>query len=286
MANDAAVWVLGGTLVLALAVFAAGGLRRVAVGAADGPPPLPGSHGTGFTGVPTRFYRRPDLAVIGFFVLLYALPLWLPRKEGGMEINYEVVFTTILSQVFFVGLLFALMFWRTPPIDWLGLRWSRWPLVFALAPAAVVATWIAAAGLEYSGFNGWLSEWTGAPARQEVVTVLTETSDPWLLALLCGMAVIVAPVTEEIVFRGYLYPVAKRFAGTWPAAVFSALVFAVIHQHALALLPLAVLGLLLVLVYEWTGSIWVPIATHLLFNAATVGAQLADRFGWIELPQP
>jgi membrane protease YdiL (CAAX protease family) len=51
-----------------------------------------------------------------------------------------------------------------------------------------------------------------------------------------------------------------------------------------ALLPLFVFGLVLVALYEFTGSIWAPVAVHFLFNAATVVVQMLLRFA--DLPQP
>jgi membrane protease YdiL (CAAX protease family) len=72
--------------------------------------------------------------------------------------------------------------------------------------------------------------------------------------------------------------VTKRFAGPWVAGVCSALVFAAAHGSLSALLPLFIFGLVLVVIYEKTGSLWAPIAVHFCFNGATVLVQLAVRF--------
>ena len=90
-------------------------------------------------------------------------------------------------------------------------------------------------------------------------------------------AVVAAPLCEEIVFRGYFYPVLKRFSGAWPAAICSAIVFGAAHGQLTALLPLFIFGLLLVFIYEKTGSIWAPMAVHFCFNSATVLVQIAAR---------
>ena len=57
----------------------------------------------------------------------------------------------------------------------------------------------------------------GVESSQESVKLLQETQDPLVLGLMAVAAVLVAPVCEEVVFRGYLYPAAKRFAGPWVA---------------------------------------------------------------------
>ena len=95
-------------------------------------------------------------------------------------------------------------------------------------------------------------------------------------------AIVVAPLCEEIVFRGYLYPVMKKFSGPWVAGVCSALIFAAAHGSLVALLPLFVFGCVLVLIYEKTGSLWAPIAVHFCFNGATVIIQMAVRY--LDLP--
>jgi membrane protease YdiL (CAAX protease family) len=94
-------------------------------------------------------------------------------------------------------------------------------------------------------------------------------------------AVIVAPLCEEVVFRGYIYPTLKKFNGIWIAALVSALIFSAAHGSLAALLPLFIFGVVLVFLYERTGSIWAPIGAHFLFNAATVTVQLLMRFGYI-----
>lgn len=291
MGMDLSTWILTGTLIMALIAIIIGACYQTMAAPRLTPPPLPSQRPwwkNSIAGVPTHPYRWPDLIIVGFLVFLYLGPLLVGQTADSAEweIGYSTIIQTFISQGFFIGLLGAIMFWRMPVLDWLGLRHPTWKLAIALAPAVVFTTWTISASLEFSGFNDWLTRATDAPTQQAVVSALMETQDPWLLVLLCFMAVIAAPISEEIIFRGYLYPVAKRFSGTVPAAIFSALIFAAIHYHVIALIPLMCLGLLFVIVYEWTGSLLAPIAAHILFNAATVSIQLANRYGWIDLPQP
>ena len=70
----------------------------------------------------------------------------------------------------------------------------------------------------------------------------------------------------------------KRFSGRWIAAACSAFVFSAAHGNLTALLPLFIFGLVLVLLYEKTGSLWAPISVHFCFNGATVILQLASKY--------
>jgi membrane protease YdiL (CAAX protease family) len=118
------------------------------------------------------------------------------------------------------------------------------------------------------------------------VKVFQQVKDPLVIVLMAVTAAIVAPLAEEVVFRGYLYPAAKRFCGPAGGIVFSSLVFAAAHGHVVALLPLFILAVILCLLYELTGSIWACMSVHFLFNAATVTIQLLARNGIIDMPTP
>ena len=128
----------------------------------------------------------------------------------------------------------------------------------------------------------WISSF-GVETVQDTVKLLQNSDDPRILALMGFAAVVAAPLCEEIVFRGYLYPAAKKFNGPWVAGICSSLVFAGAHGNLAALLPLFIFGCVLVVVYEKTGSIWAPIAVHCCFNIATVITQLLDRYHHVPL---
>ena len=88
-------------------------------------------------------------------------------------------------------------------------------------------------------------------------------------------ALVIAPIAEELIFRGYIFGVLRRYAGRWWAMVISASIFAAIHAHIPSLAGLFVLAVALTLVYEGAGSLWAPILMHSLFNGLTVILTLA-----------
>ena len=75
-----------------------------------------------------------------------------------------------------------------------------------------------------------------------------------------------APLMEELIFRGVLFGVAARLIHPVYANVTTSLLFGVIHNNLLALLPLTLLGMLFAKLYQRTGSLTVPILMHSLFN--------------------
>lgn len=111
-------------------------------------------------------------------------------------------------------------------------------------------------------------------APQEVVEFLQQAEAPRDRLAVVAMAVIVAPVAEEVIFRGYLYPVAKKFGGATGALIVTSVLFAFLHGHTPSIPALTMLAVCLGLAYEKTGSLLVPMIMHAVFNAVSVAAIL------------
>ncbi len=243
------------------------------------PPRLPSGR------VPVWFYRPTDLVgaafVFAVFSGLVLASLRGPHRDVS-QMDPVVMLINIGFQLVMAGLVTFTVAFRINVVSWLGLRWSAWPWVFLIAPCAVFFMWLVFGGLQFCGYTKWM-ESLGVETVQDTVKLFQKSENSLVLGLMAFAAVIVAPVCEEIVFRGYLYPVIKKFSGIWPAAICSALVFAAAHGSLAAMLPLFLFGCLLVFIYEKTGSIWSNISVHLCFNGATVLIQLAIRHFHIPL---
>lgn len=98
-------------------------------------------------------------------------------------------------------------------------------------------------------------------------------------ALVAGMAVIVAPICEEFLFRGYLYGTAKRYVGMPGALLATSALFAAVHMHLPAFGGLFFLSVGFTLLYESSQTIWAPVIMHSAFNLFSLVASLL----WPEL---
>lgn len=92
--------------------------------------------------------------------------------------------------------------------------------------------------------------------------------------MLAIVGIVLAPVVEEIVFRGVLLPALGRRWSTAIGVVASSLAFGVIHLSLYAIVPIFGLAVLLALGFVRTRSLWVPIVAHAMFNAVAIGALL------------
>ncbi|MEO7933119.1 MAG: CPBP family intramembrane glutamic endopeptidase [Chthoniobacterales bacterium] len=88
--------------------------------------------------------------------------------------------------------------------------------------------------------------------------------------MLAFMAVVVAPVVEEMVFRGLLYRIFQGYFGKISAMFFTSVLFAAIHGNIPTLLPLTLLAFGLTAGLELTGSLLVNIAMHATFNGISL----------------
>ncbi len=114
---------------------------------------------------------------------------------------------------------------------------------------------------------------------QPAVQMLLDAKDLKTIAAFLFSACVVAPLWEEITFRGFLYPFLKSRCGNMAALTISSLLFAAMHQHPPSFIPLTLLGLGLGLIYDRTGSLGYSIFFHGVFNAATCLVLLFIKYG-------
>jgi membrane protease YdiL (CAAX protease family) len=112
--------------------------------------------------------------------------------------------------------------------------------------------------------------------RQSLIDMFANADSPWLLIVMITLAVVIAPLTEELVFRAGLFRFLRSRTPRWFALFLSALLFASLHvnwpnlEGLSSLLPLMVLAVMFSLAYEHTGNIGTPIVAHGLFNLNTI----------------
>jgi membrane protease YdiL (CAAX protease family) len=113
------------------------------------------------------------------------------------------------------------------------------------------------------------------PETEKLLETLGSNEGTALLLLSAGLTCVVAPICEEMLFRGYIFTALRNWRGTLPAALITAVVFGGVHYGsapALDLVPLAGLGFGLCLLYRYTGSLYPCMITHSLNNSIAFGS--------------
>ncbi|HRE83949.1 MAG TPA: CPBP family intramembrane metalloprotease [Opitutaceae bacterium] len=116
-----------------------------------------------------------------------------------------------------------------------------------------------------------LLKWAGFPVdTQELIELLANSESPALIIGMGILAVVLAPLVEETIFRAGLFRYLRTRIPRSLALLLSAVLFSSLHASLAAFGPLVVFGVVLAIAYERTGRILVPIVAHGLFNLHTL----------------
>ncbi len=216
------------------------------------------------------------------FFLLFFLQVFLTRAFGiGSEEDItgaHIVTIGMASHLIALGLLYT--FYRLAPqkfpapMDPRHLGWRH-------AAAAAAYGFLVIIPIIYPAAFGWqvLLEAIGLPpAPQDTVLLFGEIDELHILVLMVILTVLIAPVSEELIFRGCIYRFLKGRASIAVAMIISGALFALLHHSLSTFLPLFLLGVLLAYSYEKSGTIKVPIILHSIFNLNTVTMILLTQY--------
>lgn len=103
--------------------------------------------------------------------------------------------------------------------------------------------------------------------EQEAIVALVERGDPFELGLLAVSAVILAPLTEELLFRHMFFRRLLHRSVAGLAWALPAVAFALAHWNPVGLLIYVWLGLVFAFCYHLSGRLWVAMAVHAGHNA-------------------
>ncbi len=107
-------------------------------------------------------------------------------------------------------------------------------------------------------------------SKQNIVELFNGSHTLSQRVMIIILAVGIAPIAEEFVFRFFLYGVLRRYLGRFSGLLFTSLLFAAVHTHLPSFAPLFVLGACFTIAYEWSGSILVSMTMHSLFNSLSL----------------
>ena len=114
----------------------------------------------------------------------------------------------------------------------------------------------------------WLSRtvFKNVPTPDQPFAPILAMGGPAAIVLVFVLAAVIAPVVEEVFFRGALYTALRGGMGVWPSVLFSAAVFAVGHPLPGGFLQILILGSVFALIREKTGSVVPSMVCHAIYN--------------------
>lgn len=151
----------------------------------------------------------------------------------------------------------ATRFW--PAAGWTALAWGTF--------VAFTAAWVALIGAR--------------DAQDGLPKELGADESTMALVAVGVLVCVVAPIAEELFFRGYFFTALRSWRGVWPAAAITGIVFGGIHaggSDPAFLLPLAFFGFALCLLYVRTRSLYPAVVAHAVNNSVAFGS--SQHWGW------
>jgi len=230
-----------------------------------------------------RFYQKDwetpwdwetiwQVLIVGFFFLgQIALPLllgFIQFDASALSLRGKAYYVLVSYGAMTAGgllvLYLSLKSFFPLPQDWfrfnLGDRWFLWGIggyLIAL-PLVVIVSLI---NQEF---------WQGQGGSNPLLFLALEAQDKVVLAIFFFTASIAAPFFEEIMFRGFLLPSLTRYVPVWAAIGLSSLLFAIAHLNLSEVLPLAMLGIILGVVYTRSRNLLASMLLHSLWNSGTL----------------
>jgi len=196
-------------------------------------------------------------AIMTIAVIIFLARATFARRLKGFGLNAKTIHKDFLAA--FMNLL------------------SVWPLILAM----IILT-------AYFGRLIWGQDYQ-MPQHQELELITAHRQLP-LKILIVITAVVIAPVLEEMLFRGLFQTMIRSFlenskfkirnskfpasGWAWPSIAISSIIFITVHQNLAHWPALFVLALCLGYAYEKSGSLFRPIFIHALFNGVTIAAAL------------
>lgn len=250
------ILLITGSTVFCLSLAFFGGLLQRRTGAL---PPVPLFPGSNFPNYFAQFYTA-------FFIITFSLAsiagcMEEPAADVPPPELFNLIYNAVIQVALYVPFLViynALPSRELPRVPFLN--------TLLLIAGGLMLMYLPAQLLDSAGLTRFLAEETGCPEQQDVVETLM--NGPFSVkVILLIMAVIIAPITEECCFRGFVYNILKQKSSPVAAALASAALFSSVHASLAQWTQLFIFGLVQCYMYEKTRTLRIPIVLHILFNA-------------------
>jgi hypothetical protein len=198
-----------------------------------------------------------------FPVALYLLGI-RPENFGARTQAYLALGNySILAGIGLAILYLSLRSYVSQPQHWLSWRWRGPWLPWGISGYLVALPLVIAISL----VNQKLLHNQGG--GNPLLEIILNSHDQTSMVLLWLMVAVLAPLFEEILFRGFFLTSLTRYVPAWVAIGLSAVVFAIAHLNLADILPLTILGLVLGFVYTQSRNLLASMVVHGLWNSGS-----------------
>lgn len=177
-----------------------------------------------------------------------------------------MIWALVITEIFLLGLLWLYL---RKGDRMMAVHLDRWSKL-SLANTVGMAVVLIGAGLAFNwAYGEYLVPNIEVQAELRRLFAAIPDTVPNSILLFVTIA-LVAPLLEEILFRGLLQNALSKRLPAWAAIALSALVFGAMHMDLYAMPPLVLMGAIFGVIYHLTGSLRVTIVLHMINNAAAL----------------
>jgi membrane protease YdiL (CAAX protease family) len=204
-----------------------------------------------------------------------------PDLQGWQKIFTDHIVMSIGAVVTIAAMMFLAHVHFARRLKGFGLNIRTIVKDFFMAIVNLLAVWpLILAAITMTIFFAKLSSDQEYQMQQhQQLEMITKYPQLPLRIMIVFVAVVIAPVLEEILFRGFVQTTIRSFLdirnSAWPAIAASSTFFAIMHAEPGHWPTLFVLGVCLGYSYEKSGSLFRPIFIHLFFNAISIAGTLS-----------
>ena len=236
------------------------------------------------------FYALTSFFLVQMTLIVYYAPhRSLPPKELETYLLNKPQFL-FGSNLLWYGAIFLFLYvtlgvLREKPF-WRSLGWKKLKSNLSVGKANPYAYFFAGCGLAIFVFIA--SSQVHTNNKMPIEEVLKNRSSAMLLMV---MAVLVAPLVEETVFRGYLYPLFAKSFGIVPGILLTGVLFGLMHGSQLGwtwgIVGLLILvGIIFTFARAHTGTVLASFLLHLGYNSMIALATIIGTHGFTKIPSP
>ena len=216
-------------------------------------------------------------AVVATFVAVIIASVFLAGEdEASSGIILKLALTGALNVVF-IGIVWGLAV-RRRGASWTDLGLRRWggSALWAIPAAVLVMLAIVIAYGAVIDAIGW---------GEDLEIEFFDDRRIGVLAAASALAIVAAPIVEELFFRGFVLQGLTRHMTPLKAALLSSALFALAHVRPVTYVPIFLIGLVLAFVFLKTRSLPLAMAAHAVYNAVVVAVTLSvDSSAWMGRP--
>lgn len=224
--------------------------------------------------IPQKNIWKTSDTWIGLIMLLLILATFLTISIALDLVNSSLSsLLLIIPQLLMIIPIAIIFLWRK--VDWkeLGFTKFKWEDL-ALGCGFLLFVYF------FSIINNLVMTMLGVVTQAETIFDVLKEIDS--LGMFVLASIVVAPIFEEIFFRGFLFKGFRQKYGWKIALIVSSLIFSLFHGQVATLIPTFLLGSLFAYIYQRTESIFPSIIMHFMVNSVgTCGLLVAYQLGAI-----